>query len=571
VNNQRGRVHTRLFRLTLIACIAIITSTCIAAAPSTTYAQSNRSFSLPFAIPPGVGSWVYEQHYGNTLEAYNFGRYWYAEGQGLHFGIDFEAPCGTPVVAIGDGIVEGVDSGYGGAGPHNVVIRHERYLSIYGHLLEQSALVVEQPVKRGDLIGYTGDPDLTCTSRPHLHLEIRSHDYRIAYNPIPLIDADWDMLSSLGQPDVIGLTFAKDINAANRWQREDQQPNVRFGDRRLNRYELSIPPPLRTSAPPATLPAFEAPPAAFGTFRQITQNGCCTRPYFEDGEIRYVAGREGERAAVYGVPPESGDSRLVGEAPAPLVSADGRYEVQWNEGAVSVVRRRDGQAWSLFTRGTWARISPGSRRVMWHIRPADDIPGVNPPRTEVWVSDLRGDNAEIVALQQGGFVRWLDDDRLLMGTMQMRLQEWTLTIYNIRSKTSETLAVVPFLRALTVAPGGQHIMYYTPFEDGGMFLLETRIGAEPERLPFFGGYRWRDSHSVVYIPFEYGSPMRFETYDIRTGESRPLDTLPFTVANSDWDVSPDGRYLVFVDSSLAIWSVTLTQDQTENQRETAFF
>jgi hypothetical protein len=81
-------------------------------------------FSLPFDGPAGPNTWLYEQHYGNTTPAFNFGDQWYASGQGLHFGVDFEAQCGTPVLAIADGVVAHVDAeGFGagaaqpGAGP----------------------------------------------------------------------------------------------------------------------------------------------------------------------------------------------------------------------------------------------------------------------------------------------------------------------------------------------------------------------------------------------------------------------------------------------------------------------
>src|SRR5690606_35891638 len=104
------------------------------------------------------------QAYGNTVGAFNFGQSMYSAGQGLHFGLDFPVPCGTPVVAMADGEVAWVDNlGYG-SGPHNVVIRHAdlQLMALYGHLLERSPLIQGQPIRIGEQVGLSGDPDLTC-------------------------------------------------------------------------------------------------------------------------------------------------------------------------------------------------------------------------------------------------------------------------------------------------------------------------------------------------------------------------------------------------------------------------
>lgn len=52
-------------------------------------------FGLPFNIPPGPSTWYVIQFYGNTLSAFTWRYLWYEAGQGLHFGVDFAAKCGT--------------------------------------------------------------------------------------------------------------------------------------------------------------------------------------------------------------------------------------------------------------------------------------------------------------------------------------------------------------------------------------------------------------------------------------------------------------------------------------------
>lgn len=201
-------------------------------------------FGLPFNTPPGPATWMLGQLYGNTTSAYLFRRVWYAAGQGLHFGLDFAAPCGTEVVAIGDGVVVKVDAREHGSGPHNLLIRHEAqgYVSLYGHLLQRPQLFVGQEVSRGDVVGLTGDPDETCTSRPHLHLEIRNLSYTVAYNPVTLIQADWDSLALVGQ---FSVGFQRDLFNPRRWQFMENQPEVHFGGPLLNDYAAPWPPAWR--------------------------------------------------------------------------------------------------------------------------------------------------------------------------------------------------------------------------------------------------------------------------------------------------------------------------------------
>lgn len=196
-------------------------------------------FGLPFAGPPGPDTWNVTQWYGNTRFAYLMRRTFYGNGQGLHFGLDLGAPCGTEVIAIGDGIVTKIDAMEHGSGPHNLMIDHpEGYSSFYGHLLEPPRLYIGQEVHRGDVIALTGDPDLTCDSRPHLHLEIRNHWYNYAYNPVEFIDADWDSLALFGPRS----SFSRDLDNPRRWVTPYDQPMTDFGGELLNNYLNAWPP-----------------------------------------------------------------------------------------------------------------------------------------------------------------------------------------------------------------------------------------------------------------------------------------------------------------------------------------
>jgi len=203
--------------------------------------QAGKPFGLPFAEPAGPSTWLFGQAYGNTTTAYRWRYTQYGGGQGLHFGIDLSARCGTTVIAIGDGTVVKVDATEHGAGPHNLMIDHPNgYASFYGHLLERAHVAPGQTVQRGQTVALTGDPDETCTSRPHLHLEIRdAPGHSRALNPLLFIEADWDTLA-LAAP--FGRGFERDLDDPRRWQFLDDQPEILFGRPVINDYARPWPP-----------------------------------------------------------------------------------------------------------------------------------------------------------------------------------------------------------------------------------------------------------------------------------------------------------------------------------------
>lgn len=205
-------------------------------------AQSVAKFGLPFPGEPSLGGWRMKQWYGNTQWAYRQRRALYGNGQGLHFGLDFFAPCGTPILAIGDGTVLAIDGPYGAA-PHNLLISHTNsYVSLYGHLQEKSKLKIGQKIKQGEAVAISGVPSGTdCDTHPHLHLEIRTANLAGTVNPINLIEADWYNLA-LGLPGE-GLLFQVNLDEPNLWQTIYNQPSVRFGGSLLN--DFARPWPIR--------------------------------------------------------------------------------------------------------------------------------------------------------------------------------------------------------------------------------------------------------------------------------------------------------------------------------------
>jgi murein DD-endopeptidase MepM/ murein hydrolase activator NlpD len=89
-------------------------------------------------------------------------------GWRLHKGTDYAADRGTPVRAIGDGVV--VRAGWG-AGYGNVLeIRHRNgFVTRYGHL-SRFNVRAGQRVSIGETVAYVGSTGLA--TGPHLHFEV---------------------------------------------------------------------------------------------------------------------------------------------------------------------------------------------------------------------------------------------------------------------------------------------------------------------------------------------------------------------------------------------------------------
>ncbi|MDL1973061.1 MAG: M23 family metallopeptidase, partial [Deltaproteobacteria bacterium] len=96
-----------------------------------------------------------------------------------HLGIDYAAPIGTPVEAVGDGRVVfiGWKRGFG----KFIKIRHNHiYTSTYGHLSRFArGLKKGSFVKQGQVIGYVGSTGLS--TGPHLDFRFMAHGRYINY------------------------------------------------------------------------------------------------------------------------------------------------------------------------------------------------------------------------------------------------------------------------------------------------------------------------------------------------------------------------------------------------------
>ncbi len=95
-----------------------------------------------------------------------------------HHGVDYAAPTGTPVYAIGDGTVIAKSYQAGGAGNYLKVRHNSVYTTTYMHLSRfAKGIKVGSKVKQKEVIGYVGSTGLS--TGPHL-------DFRVYENGKPI-------------------------------------------------------------------------------------------------------------------------------------------------------------------------------------------------------------------------------------------------------------------------------------------------------------------------------------------------------------------------------------------------
>jgi Tol biopolymer transport system component len=236
---------------------------------------------------------------------------------------------------------------------------------------------------------------------------------------------------------------------------------------------------------------------------------------------------------------------------------------------VRFLNETSGESWTLDTGGNWPRFSPDGRRILWV---ATDREGPYDERqSDVWLADLVGNNQHLLFTTFGGrTAEWLpDSNRILMiGRDQPGQEEQTLFIYDVDRAQRTNLYTHKQLRGGDISPGGSWVIYFLAFADNpaenGLWVINTTDTTRRRlEVPNFGSYRWRDDETLFYIPFRETPEASMELWavEVTTGQSERLtnpDTFFFSISNGDWEVSPDGRSVVFLNNAdQNLWLISL--------------
>jgi hypothetical protein len=548
-----------LFSLALFS-VALSHST--PALPGSRIADPSRQFSLPFAGTPGVNSWLLGQLYGNTTGAYRRRNSDYRAGQGIHFGMDFSAPCGTPVLAVADGVVSEVDGSHGSP-PHNLVLGHAGNLSsLYGHLLRRSSLKVGQRVKRGQPIGLSGDSQFTCISAPHLHLEIRDTSHQRFFNPVGFIAADWNTLALVGS---FGRGYQRDLSQPRKWQSLEDQPAVRRGGALLNDYRLPFPAVPNDRSPQYPSRIYRAAPAPQTTAetdapvnvpRAISSTGCCVAPFWNADSTRvlYLDKPDAAPAALYSLDVNNPNGVRREFSSVIRLSPLERYAIL-NGSTTRLERLATGERVNVPANSV--NFSPNEQRIAWTV--SSEGGRFDTVRSTVFVANLiltprlrLVDTRAVAVLYGGGLSGWLNEQTLILnGKRKAGTRDRALMMLDLNSKNLKAFSSALNFRGISIGATGRFLAYYVAFDSltrNGMFVLDTSSGTT-RRVPWFGSYRFRDANRLVFIPMQNSKTHSLYEWDLRTNTQRLLLDLGAKIAVDDWQIAPNGSSMVFVSAA----------------------
>jgi hypothetical protein len=266
-----------------------------------------------------------------------------------------------------------------------------------------------------------------------------------------------------------------------------------------------------------------------------------------------------------------GNSKLVVDP-----SGDGGFYA-YPDGNVTIIQRATtGDKYIIRNGGRRATVSPDGHRLLW--QEIDRRGEFDTRRSRVWVANVDGSDARTVGETIGIHPSaWIDGQRVLVvGAPLEKPPGVSIAALSLGATPShdrlQVLAQVSSPREAVVSPEGNWLVYSLAFQrdpgDDGLWLVPTD-GSQPSRkLSFFGGFQWRDDTHLLYIPMELGAESHtLWEYDVLRDATRRLTDptqTKFKVAQNDWTVSRNGRYVAFVNAAdHNLWLIDLFPEASD--------
>ncbi len=329
-------------------------------------------------------------------------------------------------------------------------------------------------------------------------------------------------------------------------------------------------PTARPTATPQPAPTITPTPTP--ELRQLTTGQCCVMPSWspDSKQVLFIdkPGSQAE-AGVYAVNIDGAQAPQL-SGPVGIYAPD-RSLVAYPVDTRTVVEKLStGDRWVIPNNGQALEFSPDNRRVTWE---AEAVSGPYDERqNDIFIANYDGtDVVKVARVYGGGLAGWLprNSSILFLGRPSLSTHQRTLTALDLRTNEAADLVTAERISGVDVSRDGTWVAYYISFdadpERNGIWVQHAD-GSGARRLDLWGAYQWRDDFHLLVIPARTSPDGAFEIWEIdaATGEKHPLTdaaVTPLQILNGDWRVSPDGRYVVFVNSAERnLWLLELPEE-----------
>ncbi len=332
-------------------------------------------------------------------------------------------------------------------------------------------------------------------------------------------------------------------------------------------------PPLPTATPPFR-----------PTVSKLTPDGCCATFLWADDSthVLYYDRRSSDAAGTWLVNVDTGEEWL-------LLPLYGYFSPDRSTVAVPEPESRQLRFRKLATDEEWvlpnlpSRVlfGPRGELIAFTLRPAErplERGAIGRPAQGtarilgpivIWIADVRGTEAKALGTLPGARIHsWLPDGSALLVTWRtVGKLETSLGLLDLETGEVTLRATAPRLLSGRLSPDGEWVAYLAAFtgdlQRDGLWVQRVR-GDEARRLPIWGDYRWApDSASLIVLPPrpKGADSDRFWRADVDGAPPQPLtdpDETRFAITNNGWELSPDGKRIVFTSATdHSLWLLRL--------------
>lgn len=345
------------------------------------------------------------------------------------------------------------------------------------------------------------------------------------------------------------------------------------------------PPPEPTNTYPP-VPSPTPTTAPLPELRQLTSGGCCVQPFWApDGQSLIYLDKPGESqpSGLWQISIDGGEPQFLTDRLG-IFSPDLTLRAFPLNNQTVIEQLNTGQQFFINNGARAVSFSPDSQWIAW--TGGETGPPFDTARREVWLSRTDGSQARpVFQIFGGGFAGWLLDGRILVSGRRAA-GDIEQALYVLDPGNGDTFnagidelvarrALVELGRGARVrdplpSPLGQWVAFHITFDPdparNGLWVANTFTGRKTQVEPY-GTFRWRNGDALLVIPLVLGEPQFLIQVDVaETGSDVALTSslltdpkvTSFSIANSDWNVSPDGNFINFLNAAdQNIWVIKL--------------